>query len=600
MVRSKTNMEVARPAESIQVPAAASGQARSQSSTHQVSGPQIVGRCSATDRNPSTSEKFHFWLAPDVIANPFDIVEVEQVHPEAGKSSLTYGLITSIDHITDAPSHLSNFISNNFGQVEEVPNTPRMGTSIAHVNVLSNTDEIYMPVPNERPVRFATEEGIQKALGMDVLIKDQPNRAIPAGIIKLTSGQSAVAYLDRHYVLGPESAHVNISGISGLATKTSYAMFLIQSILQKAPNPDEIAVVILNVKADDLLHIDQPRLPLKDKEREAAFQETWEAAGLKPVHFDPKKTHFFLPKGHGLDPNAHVKAGDIPKAMIYAYDLAHTADRLELLFATVPDTYSTLESIIGEVQKGLGDTKGKFKNVSSFDQLLTGEPLVKDGAAQPLGEIKVSSVGVFLRHMRRLIVTRSSGLFVRGALSIRQKVLSEELRKIKGGHTYVVDIAKLHDEEQTLVFGDIIRTLYKVKAEGSEDEQGSLLEGPEKILVFVDELNKYAPSGRQSSPIVDQVLEIAERGRSLGVILISAQQFMSAVHSRVTGNSATKVLGRAGSAEISTSDYRFLPDELKSSLTRLAKGELLLSHAIYRQPVKIAFPLPAYKQPGVK
>ncbi len=566
----------------------------------QVASQQIVGRCSATERNPSTSEKFHFWLAPDVIANPFDIVEVEQVHPEPGKSSMTYGLITSIDHLTDAPSHLSNFISNNFGEVEEVPNTPRMGTSIAHVNVLSNTNEIYMPVPNERSVRFATSEGIQKALGMDVLLKDQPNRAIPAGLIKLTGGQSAVAYLDRHYVLGPESAHVNISGISGLATKTSYAMFLIQSILQKAPDPDELAVVILNVKGDDLLYIDQPRVPLKNKEKEAEFQEAWEAVGLKPVHFDPKKTHFFLPKGHGAEPNSHVKTGDIPKASIYAYDLGHTADKLELLFANVPDTYSTLESMIGEVQKGLGDSKGKFKNVSSFDQLLTGEPLVKDGVAQQLGEIKVSSVGVFLRHMRRFIISRSSGLFVRGSLSTRQKVLSEELMKIKGGHTYVVDITKLHDEEQTLVFGDIIKTLYKVKSEGAEDEQGNSVEGPEKILIFVDELNKYAPSGRQSSPIINQVLEIAERGRSLGLILFSAQQFMSAVHSRVTGNTATKVLGRSGSAEITMSDYRFLPDELKNSLTRLAKGELLLSHAIYRQPIKIAFPLPAYRQPGVK
>jgi len=109
-------------------------------------------------------------------------------------------------------------------------------------------------------------------------------------------------------------------------------------------------------------------------------------------------------------------------------------------------------------------------------------------------------------------------------------------------------------------------------------------------------VNKYAPSGSQESPITDQVLDIAERGRSLGVILISAQQFMSAVHPRVTGNSATKILGRTGSQEVGQPDYRFLDNDLKMAMTRLAKGELLINHAVYRQPVKVVFPRPAYRQ----
>ena len=67
-------------------------------------------------------------------------------------------------------------------------------------------------------------------------------------------------------------------------------------------------------------------------------------------------------------------------------------------------------------------------------------------------------------------------------------------------------------------------------------------------------------------------------------------------NSRVTGNAATKVLGRTASAEVMQPDYRFLDQDLKLSLTRLSKGELLLQHAIFRQPVKVIFPKPAYKQ----
>ncbi|MBZ5529777.1 MAG: ATP-binding protein, partial [Acidobacteriia bacterium] len=67
-------------------------------------------------------------------------------------------------------------------------------------------------------------------------------------------------------------------------------------------------------------------------------------------------------------------------------------------------------------------------------------------------------------------------------------------------------------------------------------------------------------------------------------------------HPRVTGNSATKVLGRTDSAELGESGYRFLDKDIKMHLTRLEPGSLIMSHPIYRQPVKIKFPRPAFKQ----
>ena len=112
-------------------------------------------------------------------------------------------------------------------------------------------------------MRFASAEGIAEALGIDTM--SQKNR-IAAGLIKMSNGAATVAYLDQEFILGPEGAHINISGISGLATKTSFAMFMLQSILQKAesardggvPLSDKIAIIILNVKQGDLLQIDQP------------------------------------------------------------------------------------------------------------------------------------------------------------------------------------------------------------------------------------------------------------------------------------------------------------------------------------------------------
>ena len=547
---------------------------------------QAIGRTSATEQDPITSDEFRFWLPPDTIVNPFDIVVVDQVSQPGHPPSKTYGLVTSLEHRTDAPNDLANFISSNFGELSEEPNTPRQGTTVAFVNVLSNTADIYMPVPSERLVYFADPEGIQQALGTDTLLRDRPRDAIPAGLIKMSNGASAVAYLDRRYVLGPESAHVNISGISGLATKTSYAMFLIQSILQRAPDPEKIAVIILNVKQADLLQIDRrPDQPLPPEQ-----MELWEALGLEPRPF--QNVRYLLPRGHNGQANSYPPVPTIHT--LYAYDLEGTADKLDLLFSNVADPSGTMEGIYGEIMAGITGHDAEFRDVQSWGALLEFLRRKQSEGGRWRGMFAGSSIGAFRRHLRRIVQTRQTGIFV-DSRSRNEKLLSSELVNIKGGYIYVVDIAKMADDEQTLVFGDILRTIYAVKAEEAEDrtEQAPV---PEKVIIFVDELNKYAPGGPKASPITQQVLDVAERGRSLGVILISAQQFMSAVHDRVTGNCATRILGRTGSAEVMQPDYRFLEQDLKMAVTRLVKGELLVSHPVYRQPVKVIFPLPAYRQ----
>jgi len=549
---------------------------------------QEIGKTSATDRAPNTSDKFAFWLTPGVIVNPFDIVAVDQVSHE-GKSK-TFGLVTILEHSTDSPTHLANFISSDFGDLREEPNTPRQGTTVAHANVLSNDEDIYMPVFSEKVVKFADEGGIQIALGIDAM---RPEDRIPAGLIKMSNGTAAVAYIDRRYVLGPESAHINITGISGLATKTSYAVFLIQSILQKLPEEErnKVAVIILNVKHGDLLQIDKRpdrSLPLEEMEK-------WEQLGLRPEPFPSEKVHYFLPRGNetsrtGL-PNSFITPDYY---QLYAYDLDGTVNKLDFLFSEISDPAGALEALVGDIMHGILGRERDFRNVNSWENLLNGPPLVDRETHQTKKwrEHYQSTVGKFRRHLRRMVRTMQSGLFV-DSRARNEKVLSEETLKIQGGHTYVVDIANLYEHEQMLVFGDLLKTVYSLKAEPPEEREESV---QEKVIFFVDELNKYAPTGVKMCPLTQQVLDIAERGRSLGVILISAQQFMSAVHPRVTGNCATKIIGRSGSAEIMQPDYRFLDNEIKSNVTRLSKGELLLVHAVYRQPVKIIFPMPAFKQ----
>ena len=109
--------------------------------------------------------------------------------------------------------------------------------------------------------------------------------------------------------------------------------------------------------------------------------------------------------------------------------------------------------------------------------------------------------------------------------------------------------------------------------------------------------NKYASKDiPKNSPILKQILDISERGRSLGIILFSVEQFKSAIHDRVKGNCASHAYGRTNAIEISKPDYKFVPPVYKNMMTRLDPGEYIVEHPVFRSLLNIKFPRPLYKQ----
>lgn len=580
---------------------------------------RVIGRASATERQANTAERFSFWLRPGEQVNPFDIVEAAHLG-----GSRSYGLVTNIHHSTDAPTHLTNFIANDFGELTDEPNTPRQGANVCDVSVMSNDEDVYMPLQTESLVRFADETGIHSGLGIDGMAAKEEAQGrpvqVPAGLIQMSNGIAASAHLDVDYVIGPEAAHVNVSGISGLATKTSYVMFLVEALRQvlargarSGASAENVAVVLLNVKHSDLLtiHEEAANYPQEDI-------EMWKAMGLIAKAFSD--VEYLLPAGKETvrttdKPNSYPPHPPLGKFKIYAYPFQETYSRLRNLFADVPDQWGTMEAVIGEIERGMDDAargKGSWTEVETWRELLFSQksPLRQwiDEKKSAPGGLQVRSLGRFMRYMNRLVRDRNSGLLVE-KMEPRWTTIREQIRAIEGGKTYVVDIAALPDHEQALVFGDVVRTVYEVMASGGEegmdmtglDDEPDEGNPPEKVVLFVDELNKFAPAhgAAADSPLLGDLIEIAERGRSLGVVLLSAQQFASAVHPRVVGNNATRVFGRTASTELNQAALRGLPDDVRGHLMRLGKGELLLTHPLYRQPVKIRFPHPTYRQPGV-
>jgi DNA helicase HerA-like ATPase len=172
--------------------------------------------------------------------------------------------------------------------------------------------------------------------------------------------------------------------------------------------------------------------------------------------------------------------------------------------------------------------------------------------------------------------------------------LRDSIIAIQKNEIHVVDIARLDQDTQAFVFGDVIRAIYELKL-GQEDRDDKDI--PSKIIIFIDELNKYASKDvPKDSPILKQIIDISERGRSLGIILFSVEQFKSAIHDRVKGNCASHAYGRTNAIEISKVDYKFVPSVYKNMMTRLDPGEYIIEHPVFRSLLNIKFPRPLYKQ----
>ena len=553
---------------------------------------KIIGKVAALENNPSTIDHFYFWTDKDTLLNPFDVVVVEHV-----RGSKTYGVVEEISHITDSESFLGEYFSNDFGSLDVVPNTERVGMNFVLARVVKNTQNIYIPVQNGQRVSLGDRKDIEEALGLD----EVKNKTV-CGYLQMYEGVDGAevdlpVYVNSDFLIGPEGAHLNISGISGLATKTSYAMFLLNALQQKYMTDKEkksVAYIFLNVKGRDLLTIDQPGQPLSDFDK-AMYKDM----GLEEKPF--QNVRYFYPYG-GRDtiksyvrPEVFDAQCKAKRAKKFKFSFNEDKENLDLLFSNVDDPTQTMESIINFI---VSEQK-PFNSVDTWDSMLEAvQEMGEKGGSAASKEISVMSWRKFKRIVKKSISI--DRMFTDEVRPDKDEVrLESAIRGIKPNEVFVVDVAKQDENMQAFVFGAVMQAVTRLKL-GDFDEDMTAEERkqvPDRIVLFVDELNKYAASDApKSSPILRLLLDIAERGRSLGIVLFSAEQFKSSIHKRVSGNCSTHAYGRTNSVEVSDKTYSFVPNTYKNMMTRLKQGHYIIQNPVFHSLLKVRFPMPLYKQ----
>lgn len=513
-----------------------------------------------------------FWIGVEEnqLVQLDDVIYVESV---VGKEKVRYyGIVVEVNKFLEGAEFVYDAHLVNKGLI------PVNIAYIAKVNVTRIDPEVFVPPTPGDKVFKATGKEFEKAL-----YYDQMKEKIPAGIDR----NGNVVYVNYHFINGVEGAHVSISGMSGIATKTSYALFLLYSILEKTKGKDDIRAIIFNVKGKDLLWIDK-----KSKVFSPSDDDIYRIMKLPAEPF--RSVKFYVPPSLNNKEVPDCERQD-ERVVPFYWSMREFAEEglIKFMFAEGEEGVSNIHYVIDRIANKLyslaeqspegrlvDDFGREIEDLGKLEELF--QEAIKDKEQNKsselyrrwFGEAQTQTVYAFLRRFSRacFYVNRFVGE-------------SSNPPDWENNRVSVIDISGIHSIAKMFVVGSILKRVFKYKENIGKPDP--------KIFVVLDELNKYAPK-EGWSPIKDVILDIAERGRSLGVILIGAQQTASEVEKRVIANSAIKVLGRMDSSEVLSKEYDYLAGNFRQRAIMLKKGTMILYQPDIPNPMIIRFPKPAW------
>jgi uncharacterized protein len=543
---------------------------------------QEIGRVIGTEKRPNTAYTFYFWTNKESNVGIGSLVRV------VGEAGTVWGTVVEAHGFNDLESPLHEFLSVG-GEAGLEPPTRRPEMRVFQAAVLRREpEEPVSAVPIGR-VFLAEEADIQKALRTDSYASEY---GIPCGCYGQKDNPVAV-HLNGQFLLGPEAGHLNITGTSGLAAKTSFILFLLRSILTHHKDaPDDpgkkgVAALLFNTKGGDLLYIDrEPAESLSDHHR-----AVYEACGVPMTPFP--SVRYFAPydrDGFNLNTlrrNADLEAENATRP--FTFGLQDVIKHAEVLLnrddldakADAYLQYLNDRFIEGEGHQigGQGDSR-KARSLRELCQIIQDQLRHAEQANQ--SQIESHSALTVRKMYNRL---NNLGARFSGLIAEKGTPQGPFDKPFEPGTVYVVDVAGLDSESQDLVFAAFITQL-------REQMEAQKL-GVGRLVVMVDELNKYAPSGGSESYVVKALREIAARGRYLGLTLFGAQQFRSRVDKEIVGNAATHAFGHVEAEELAQPGYSYFSPAVKEKLGSLEPGQVLLKHPFFTQPVFLSFPKPA-------
>jgi len=532
-----------------------------------------IGKAASTKDHPNTAQYFNFWISAGV--ETAELGNIVAAITEDGH--VTFGTVVELRSIMDIESFLSDYISHDFGDPNISPPSDLAEIMIAKVNVIRATHDRIRPI-GRGVVYFASPQGVAWALGMGDYVA--AGRGVPIGVMENGDGNLVPIFLDDEFLTGPEGSHLNMSGISGLATKTSLVEFLLKSILEKMIKTEKrkIAAVFFNVKGKDLLYLDKPN-PQYDETDDYTnkCRRMYDVLGIEMTPFE--NVRVFAPYDRYFEGHTKSFRRD-GKVEHFIWELTEIVEDIPTLFDE--DSWDeSVDAVYVDVRDQI-----QRQPITSYDNLIDWLNEERRVVSQAhITHWRGHEKDDFYKCAKNLDAL--SGLYDGLVCTGGVDPVDIPLADLYNGSIFVVDLQSLNDRGQAMVFNKILTRVYHMLLDKN------VARDFDSVVFFIDELNKFAPSDRTvRAPIKQSLIEITARGRSIGVSLFGVEQFMSQIDRQVVDNSSTIIYGRTGPAELMTDNYRWLDPDMRDRLTTVPRGTFLLKHAKFVQPVWCKFPYP--------
>ena len=521
-----------------------------------------------------------------------DLVVVRTQVPKQGEVR-TYGVVTEVEAVYEGATYESDT-----HRIAAEGILPGSKVRSARVSVTRLDPEVWVsPDPGEVVERAAGEQR-HKALYVDEM-----DRPLPVGLGR----DGEPVHIDLDFFDGRKGGHMSISGISGVATKTSFALFFLR-LLSGQPavlgeGASNMRILVFNVKGEDLLWLDKAnRFFDGDAER------SWQRLGLDPAPF-PSVSFWAPPRPHSGDVTVPDTGGRLEDVAAFTWTPAEFIDQglLRFLFTDSTDSRNQIPFIEERVRAQLRRyAVGVAGEPGAVVLREPAETVVSDAATPHQGErvIRtmadlVDAIGEFVDPEDGEPDQRWTGRVQAGTVSafsrrlhaashrIGHLVKAGESRRIDRAQAQVtvVAIQSLHDLGQRFVVGALLAETFAEK-----EQTGQRL--PLSVVVL-DELNKYAPRDG-TSPLKEMLIDIAQRGRSLGVLLVGAQQTASRVAPEVMENASIRVAGRLDAAEAERAEYGWMLPSTRARARLLKPGTMVVSQPAIPVPLVVDFPYPPW------
>jgi DNA helicase HerA-like ATPase len=552
-----------------------------------------VGRVLGTQH--TSTREFRVVLDQDEYLQLDDLVVVRTEVPKRGEVR-TYGMVTEVEAIYEGASYESDT-----HRIAAEGILPGAKVRSAQVAVTRLDPEVWVSTDPGEVVERARGDERRKALYVDEM-----GRPLPVGIGR----DGEPVFVDLDFFDGRKGGHMSISGISGVATKTSFALFFLR-LLTATPEvlgegAANLRVLVFNVKGEDLLWLDKRNRYFDD-----AAAEAWQSLGVSPAPF-PSVGFWAPPRPRSGDVVVPDTGGRQEGVAAFSWTPREFIDEglLRFLFTDAADSRNQIPFIEERVRSQLrryavdvagepgavvlrdpseglkpGDTvtpnRGERVVRDLRDLVASVEEYVdpEDGETPPdqrwTGRVQAGTISAFVRRLHA------------AAMRLGHLVRAGESRRIdrKAAQVTVVGIQSLHDLGQRFVVGALLAETFAEK-----EMTGQRL--PLSVIVL-DELNKYAPR-EGSSPLKEMLIDIAQRGRSLGVLLVGAQQTASRVAPEVMENAAIRVAGRLDAAEAERAEYGWMLPSTRARARLLKPGTMVVSQPSIPVPLVVDFPFPPW------